>query len=445
MLPINKKNNVIGKNKMSKRKKKVLLIVGLIVLLVVVGFCYTLARGSKIFQANIGGGSPFFGGKTDLKGEGDDRINILAMGMGGANHPGGQLTDSMMVISINPKDKSLAMLSIPRDLYVPIADHKVSSKINEVYNLGEREKKGNGPALVKKTVGNILDLPIHYYVTVDFKAFEKAINILGGLDLYVDRAISDPLYPADDMVHYSPFYIKAGQQHLDGATALKYSRSRETSSDFDRAARQQKVLKAAKEKALKLGFLANPKKVIDLSATVSDNVRTDLSPGEVKTLLGIVKDIPGDKIISKVLADGNGGALVSDSSTGTYYLKPKDGTFDEIKQIAHEIFTDPNLAEESAKIEVLNGSNQSGLAAKLAVSLRSYGYQVINVDSTDEQYKKTLIYDHSKGAKKTTLQFLKTRLQSDVIEKAAAADAQPSPDITIIIGDDYKGFTNKTN
>jgi len=434
----------IKPKKQNNKKKIIIISLVAIAVLLIAGFAYTIAQGSKIFDKNSGEGSPFFSiGKTEqLKGEGDGRINVLTMGMGGANHPGGMLTDSMVVISINPKDNTVAMLSIPRDLYVPIADHKNSVKINEVYSFGEKEKKGSGAALVKKTVGTILDLPIHYYVSLDFRGFEKAIDILGGIDVNVDKTIIDPLYPADNMVDYSPFTLKAGQHHLDGKTALKYVRSRETSSDFDRSGRQQKVLTAARDKALKLGFLANPKKVLDILSTVSNNVRTDLTPSEVKSFLDIAKDIQTDKMISKVLTNGDSGPLISDSSTGIFYLKPKTGNFEQIQQIAHEIFQDPQLTEEKANIEILNATKQSNLASKLSASLVSYGYTVTKTGNAKEMSEKTIIYDYSNGKKKTTLQFLKNRLQADIVKQ----DRQDNNiDISIILGSDYKSFSNNAS
>ena len=428
----------------NKTKKTVLISLIVIAVILIAGFAYAMAQGSKIFDKNTGQGSPFFSiGKTDLlKGEGDGRINVLAMGMGGANHPGGMLTDSMVVISINPKDKTVAMLSIPRDLYVPIADHKVSVKINEVYSFGEKEKKGTGAALVKKTVGNILDLPIHYYVSVDFSGFEKAIDILGGIDVHVDKTIVDPLYPADNMIDYAPFTILAGDHHLDGKTALKYVRSRESSSDFDRSARQQKVLTAVREKALKLGFLANPKKVLEIASTATNNLRTDLTPTEVKSFLDLAKDIKTDNMVTKVLTNAADGPLVSDSSTGIYYLKPKTGNFEEIQQIAHGIFQDPQLTDEKANIEILNATTQGSLASKLSTSLTSYGYTVAKTGNAKELSTKTIIYDYSNGQKKTTLQFLKNRLQADVVQKVSSNN---NIDISIILGSDYKNFSNSAS
>lgn len=404
-----------------------------------VGFLY--ASGKNVFDPKSLTQSPFFNSKSSqasLRGEGDGRINILLLGMGGANHPGGTLTDSIMVVSIDPNDKSIAMLSIPRDLYVPIAGKKQSSKINEVYSIGEKEKAGNGPVLMKETVSKILDLPIHYYVVVDFYGFVKFVNEIGGVDVTVDKNLNDPYFPDANMQGYDPFYIKAGAQHLDGATALKFARSRETTSDFDRAARQQKIIAAVKEKCLKANFFANPKKILDVVQIVGDHIRTDFTATEIASLIELVKKIDSSKTVSKVLTSAADGELVSDSSSGTYYLMPKDKTWGQIQSIAHEIFTDPNLRQENARIEVLNASNTAGTGSKLAQTLKSYNYNVVSIKNATQKQTNTEIIDYSNGQKTVTLNFLKNRLGVSVTKKT---QTDANIDIAIIIGDDYKGFS----
>lgn len=404
------------------------------------GFLY--ASGQKIFDPKSLTQSPFFKSKADqntaLRGEGDGRINILLLGMGGANHPGGMLTDSIMVASIDPTNNTLAMLSIPRDLYVPIPGTKQSAKINEVYSIGEKQKAGNGPILMKDTVGKILDLPIHYYVVADFYGFVKFVNQIGGVDVYVDKNLDDPFYPDANMQGYDPFHIKAGQQHLDGATALKFARSRETTSDFDRAARQQKIIAAVREKALNKGFLANPKNINDIVGIIGDHVRTDLSPSELISLGEIIKKLDSSKTVSKVLTSATDGELISDSSTGTFYLYPKDKTWGQIQSIAHEIFTDPNLRQENARIEVLNASSKTGLGGTLAQMLKSYNYNVVSIKTASQKQTNTQIIDYTNGQKSVTLNFLKNRLNVALTKKT---QTDPSIDITIVIGDDYKGFS----
>jgi len=290
----------------SKRGWRIFFIALAAILVLVISYgAYIFASGKRVFDTNNLTGSPLLksllGKEVDLKGEGDGRINILVMGKGGEGHPGGTLTDSIMVVSIDPNEKTYAMLSIPRDLYVPISGSKSYSKINEIYQIGENEKKGGGADLAKKTVGAILDLPIHYYLTLDFYGFKQFIDKIGGVDVNVEKAIYDPLYPAGDMKNYQTFSIKAGEQHLNGEVALKYARSRETSSDFDRAARQQKLVDAIRSKLLKTSTLANPKTILNIINIIGDHARTDFTPTEILALTKIIADLNGEGRIDRRL------------------------------------------------------------------------------------------------------------------------------------------------
>lgn len=418
------------------------IILAVIAIIVTSYIGYLYASGKRVFDPKSLTGSPFFRSKAEtdvnLRGEGDGRINILLLGIGGANHPGGMLTDSIMVLSIDPNDKTMAMLSIPRDLYTPIAGTKNSIKINEIYSIGEKDKKGGGAPLLKESVSKILDLPIHYYVIADFYGFVKFVNEIGGVDVNVEKNLNDPYYPDANMQGYDPFYIKAGSQHMDGAVALKYARSRETTSDFDRAARQQQIISATKEKALKIGFLANPKKILEIVNIIGDHVRTDLTATELVSLADLIKNLDSSKSVSKVLTSGDNGELISDSSSGTFYLMPKGGNWSNIQKLAHEIFTEPNLKRENAKIEILNGSGTAGQGGKLADTLRSYNYNVVSILTAPEKQAKTEIIDFSNGSKPVTFKFLLKRLNATVSTKGSNPNGV---DITIIIGQDYKGFS----
>jgi len=422
----------------SRKRLWIILSIFLGVILLGTGLLYVFGKG--IFTKNWSDSSPFFkmlaGDDFQLKGEGDGRINILFLGYGGTNHPGGSLTDTIQVISIDPEEKSMAMLSIPRDLYVEVKTPRYYGKINQVFYTGEKETKEGGANLMKQEVGNILDLPIHYYVGLDFTGFKKAIDAVGGIDVYVDKAIYDPLFPNDSMTGYSPFKISAGQHHMNGETALKYARSRETTSDFDRSARQQKVIAAFKDKILASGTLSNPEKVISLINIAGSNIKTDLTVSEIKALAKIVKDIDSTKTVSKVLDNGSGGPLVSDSSSGTFYLKTKTGNWKEVQKIAHEIFTDPFLRKEKANIEIVNSSSINGAAADLSSTLKSYGYNITKVSNGEDTLKETIIYDYSGGEKKYTLEFLSKRLSADIIEKSRPENSQA--DIQIILGENHK-------
>lgn len=435
------------------------LFLGLILVFAVSFFTYAFSVGSKIFNNGVGGYSILktIYGKEQLKGEDQDRINILFLGMGGPNHPGGMLSDSIMVLSIQPKEKKAALLSIPRDLLVPIPSHgddKINSAFADGYNdyLNKSCAKKNkndcygsavdaGAKLEGQTVANILNVPIHYYVVANFTGFEKIIDQLGGVDVYVDGAIYDPLFPAEDMIHYLPFKISAGQHHLDGKTALKYARSRETTSDFDRAARQQKVLKAVKDKAMQTGFISNPQKIIDVITTLGDSLKTDFTIAEIKSFALLVKDIQVDQIISKVLSTDQGGLLVN-YSNGVYYERPRTGNFKEIQQMMQNIFSNQAVLDP-AKIQIINGRSDSTSATKLSSTITNKGYKITEITNSKTKYAKTVIYDYSNGKQREALDYLKSGLGAEVAAKPT--DTTIKSDITIILGSDYSGFSKVVN
>lgn len=442
-------------NKPRRKGRKIgLLVLGSFLVVILSYISYLYATGSKVFDQGLAGNDGLF---SIIKGEQSDifkqdRVNILVMGRGGENHPGGLLTDSLMIFSIQPKEKKIAMISIPRDLYVPINGHgsgKINSAFADGYNdyLQKDCKKKTksqcldsamaaGANLTRQTVSNVFEIPIHFYVSIDFVGFQKLVDELGGVDVYVEKAIYDPSYPDERMVGYSTFSIKAGQQHLDGKTALKYARSRESTSDFDRARRQQQILKATKEKAMKAGVFANPKKILDIVAIVGNHVRTDMSASDIKSLADSVKDVDSANIINKVLDNGPDGPLYSDSSSGTFYLMAKVSNFSVLRQIAKNIFSTASVTD--IKIAVENGSKTPGLGEKLSTSLKSSGYNVISTTTSAEKYKQTIIYNYLETSENDLVDELKTKLNCSVVSKKPVANQ--AAQIKIIVGDDYKSI-----
>jgi LCP family protein required for cell wall assembly len=426
-----------------KSWKKILfgLLSGIIIALALWFGSHILSASKKIFTRNIDGTAPWFLPKINdskLKGEGDGRINILLLGIGGDKHPGANLTDTIMLVSIDPLNKKVGLLSIPRDLYVNI-EGVGGAKINYAHSYGEANPAttGGGPALVKKTLSKILDLPIHYFVRMDFEGFVKLVDAVGGVDIYVDKAISDPYYPAPDMKRYEPFYIKAGWHHMDGQLALKYVRSRETTSDFDRSERQQKFIKAFWEKASSLNFLANPKAITSTINILGNHLKTDLSFWETERLISLVKDFDKSNVITKVLDSSTDGLLVAQSGSAGYYLVPRSGNFKEIQKFVHEFLTEPYLQKETAKIEIQNGSKKSGLAQEVASLLKSYGYQIAKIGNAPTIYTKSTIIDYTGGEKSVTLSLLKKRLNIKNI-KIESGGSGDNIDLLVILGEDFK-------
>jgi LCP family protein required for cell wall assembly len=226
--------------------------------------------------------------------DGEGRVNLLVMGIDQRGSQGGYWrTDTMIIVSVDPKAKSVGIISVPRDLWVPIWGYDIENRINTAHYYGDaRAYPGGGPALARDTVAYNLGIPIHHYIRLNFTAFEKLIDEIGGIDIYVEKTINDPLYP-DEGTGYDPFYLPAGQHQLDGKTALKYARSRHGTGDFDRAQRQQQVILAARDQVVRLNqlprLIANGPEILN---TLGDSVRTDLNFDQAVQLAQIVNAIP---------------------------------------------------------------------------------------------------------------------------------------------------------
>lgn len=235
--------------------------------------------------------------------DGQTRFSVLIVGLD--RRPGetglAYRTDTMMLVSIDPATKSLGLLSIPRDLYVAIPGYSEPQRVNTPMVLGELQRPGYGPDLMKQTVQYNLGIRVHDYVAIDFNTFINIIDAIGGIDLDVPYAISDTSYP-DMNYGYDPFYIKAGLQHLDGKTALKYARTRHGDSDFNRAERQQAVLYAVRDRVLSLNMMPQ---LIAQSPTiwnaVSSGISTGLSFDQIIQLVWYLKDIDKANIHTGVI------------------------------------------------------------------------------------------------------------------------------------------------
>jgi len=432
------------------------VIAVLFLCLVVVGgfYAYKIYAASRRAISGTASQAPALGDLTKLKGEGDGRVNIALLGIGGGDHAGGNLSDTIMIASLDVKTKDVAIVSVPRDLYVKIPGYGYD-KINAAHAYGEKYNyKGGGGALAKETFEQNLGVPIHYYARIDFDGFKKAIDVVGGIDITNKTTLYDSEYPCDNNQYKSCGYtLKPGQYHMNGLQALKYARCRKGTcgDDYGRAARQQEVLVALRKKALSLGTLSNPAKIASLIDVIGDNFKTDLSFNEIKKLVGLGKDIDPTKIISKVLTnnpnDGTTPLVQNGTIGGASVVIPTAGVgnFTAIKAFMRSLFVDNYIKTENAKLEVLNGTSKAGLAATTATLLKGYAYNVVNVGSADAtSYTTSVIYDYTNGKKPSTIKYLENRFGVKA-QKATApaattnADGTTSvvPDIRLIIGSDY--------
>jgi len=460
-------------------KKKLLFIPVLLVVIVVGWFGYKAVQAAHRIIGQAGSGAPALAGAIDptkLKGEGDGRVNILVLGVGGAGHDGPDLSDTMMVWSIDPKTKDVAMLSVPRDLYVKIPasvkNRAQSGKINSANALG-------GPNVAAKVVENVIGVPIHYYVVVDFSGFKQAVDAVGGVDIDVKQALFDKTYPCETGNKYRPYSQPAGHIHMTGIQALRYARCRHNDAgigncgnDYGRASRQQEVIAALRVKALSLGTLTNPIKLNGLINAIGEHVKTDLQFGELKKLAAMAKDINPAKIVNKVLDDAPDSFLVGGINIlpeAGYIYVPKAGVslanyfdYSDIQDFVKNIFVDHYITDENARLEIQNGSGIIGLASRITQSLKSAHYNVMSPANAPSIISQTVIYDYTNGKKPYTINYLEKRfgvkaikailpqtvspspMASSTSSTSASPAAVVSPEIRIILGSNYQSTSQSS-
>lgn len=282
--------------------KPALLLVGLslffVLLILFLPFfkkaVYQFVKGPKLTYS-------FLTANTSSLESDNNRTNLLILGASGGEHQGSDLTDTMIFVSIDKNTADTVMLSIPRDIWL----ESLQAKINTAYHYGEEKKPGGGFVLAKDAVLEIFNQPVHYAALIDFDGFVKIIDLLGGLDIKVDKSFDDYQYPIagrenddcdgdkDYKCRYQHLHFEAGLQYMDGETALKFIRSRnsegEEGTDFARSLRQRKAILALKDKIFSYKTLLNPKKIIELKKTLGDNVEFDsqLSEEQITAFLSL--------------------------------------------------------------------------------------------------------------------------------------------------------------
>ncbi|KKU55752.1 MAG: Cell envelope-related transcriptional attenuator [Candidatus Moranbacteria bacterium GW2011_GWE2_47_10] len=373
-----------SKIKKGKGRKALWIILGLFLLFG--GIAYWKA-GSVFNKVSTNGGlfqnliSAIPGVNDEVKGESEDRINIVVLGMRGANIPGGgTLADTIMVVSVKPKENKVSMLSIPRDLYVDNPALGAKSKINAVYAYGEQKEVGQGLEDMKKVLEDVTGLPVHYGVVINFKGFSDLVDAIGGVDVDLQQPFSEPLQfnearVCDDTVFTVPtgefeikknkkngkitaqyplctnpdlecggaFNLPAGKQTLNGENALCFVRARKSSSDFDRARRQQLVIQEIKEKALSLGTLTDFSKISDMLDSLGNNAQTDMQLWEMKKMFELYKGMVDPQMYQRVLDDSSEGLLYFPPAemypgAGSILL-PSGDNYDKIREMAQNIFS----------------------------------------------------------------------------------------------------------
>lgn len=435
----------LPKNKKEVKQRKLPLIIFLATLLIaasiILNIIYTAYQ--YVVSFNLEDFISIFSSEliTDEK----DRTNVLLLGTGGGEHDGADLTDSIIISSLNLQKKTASMVSIPRDLWLDLPGYS-SSRINKIYEI-LKDKYGSRQSLdiLRKGVENITNLKIPYVIKVDFEGFTEVVDALGGIEVMVEKSIYDTEYPKENGGGYETFTLEAGLQTLDGRTALKYARSRHSTSDFDRASRQHQILKALQEKALENNFLQSPLLLKKLYTNLSDHIESNMKITELIALANFGRGISLENVSSAVLKDidviGQGSFLYPperDLYGGAFVLVPIGNTYEKIQRFIELVFEFPEFLKEKASIQILNGTKQSGLAARLAEKLIPYGLSIENLGNTKKkEYPVTHFIIHRPERTRVTEEVLKqlfpkaVKLRGDPLEEIKTDD-----DITIIIGKD---------
>ncbi len=304
-----------------------------------------------------------FNKNIDLKKTDQHTINILLLGIGGGKHEGPNLSDTLIFASLNIKESKVTLVSLPRDVW----SFDVDGKINTAYAKGELKKEGGGLVLAKTVASKITGQNIDYGVVIDFSGFVKAVDLVGGLDINVDKTFDDYEYPItgreDDPCdnkeedldklatvssqleafpcRYEHLHFDKGMNHMDGETALKFVRSRHAKgsegTDFARSQRQEKVIKAFMDKIFSLQIIFNPTKIVGLYNAVGQSVDTDIKDNELDDFIKLAQKFQKAKLQSVVIDYGDqendrGGLLthppISEKYNFEWTLVPRIGERD---------------------------------------------------------------------------------------------------------------------
>jgi LCP family protein required for cell wall assembly len=378
--------------------------------------------------------------------DGVSRVNLLFMGLDFRDWEAGEIprTDTMILFTLDPLNKTAGIISIPRDLWVNIPGFEYD-KINTAYFLGEAYKMpGGGPELARQTVEELLGVPIQYFAQVDFQAFISLIDHIGGVSIDVPEEIKiDPLGKSNTVI------LKPGINDLSGELALAYARTRSTEGgDFDRSKRQQQVIFAIREKVMRLNMMptlvANANKIY---GDISSGIRTNMTLEEAVKLALKVLEVP-ESDIKHVVISGEY-VTFAKSPDGLDILRPIP---DKIRLLRDELFSSGvavgpaalgkdilELAKlENESISVQNGSSVSGLAASTAEYLRGQGLNVAEETNADYTVFSQVIIV---GPKPYTLKYLVDLMKLNSASILNRFDPNAQIQIIMILGDDWS--TNK--
>lgn len=413
--------------KMSKKpaskKKKIIKIIAAILVLIILAIAGFLVY--KIFSA---GGKSLKGNMLGvlttqkLKEDSNGRSNFLVLGTSedDPGHDGADLTDSMLVVSIDQNKKDMYMFSIPRDLYVEYGKDCPSGNAGKINAYFSCSKSGTSSSdeqerltKTQKFVGDIFGMDIQYGVHVNHTVIKDIVDAIGGIDVDIEGSNGAPGIldrNFDWKCNYTCYYAKYdnGVHHLDGEHALYLSMVRGDSaptygldnSNFDREKNQQKIIIAIKKKATSSGTFTDITKVTKIIDAIGDNLRTNIEAGELRTIVNVLAGMKDDAIHRLDLYDSSNPLVKSANYGGASVVVPSAGIYEygDIQAYINKNLSSSDVAKEAAPILVLNGTDTAGLATTKADELKAKGYTIYGTDNApDGSYDSVEIYQIGSG------------------------------------------------
>ena len=450
--------------KVKKRWKKIVFRSILVIVALFIGLSSWLGWKvvhdvDKVFGGNIITDAHALFSTTKLNGEAQGRVNILLAGDSADDpgHQGADLTDSIMVVSLDTKNNTGFMLSIPRDLWVDIPGNGYQ-KINAAYEDGQTQNfsaagyANGGMGLLAEVVNQDLGIPCQYYALIDYTAFRDAVNAVNGITITINSPDPRGLY--DPNVNIK---LPNGVVTLNGLEALNLARARGDGygsygfpqADFTRTQHQRQMLVAVEQKATSVGVLSNPVKIGKLFDAVGNNIKTNLTLADALRAAQLTKGFNLNNLQSLSYSYGGTNPLLTGYSApdGESALIPSAGIsdFSQLRAYYHSITSSNPVVKENASVVVLNGSNVVGLARQEANKLTKEGLDVTAVTDASTEYPDSMLVDLSNGQDSASKQALEQLLSTNSTTVTAITTGESAEalgynaDFVVILGMNWDG------
>ncbi len=440
-----------------KRLLKGFLI--LLLLLIVGAGAFVAIRASDITnKIFVGEKSSFYNKLTQLVrsatgrdarliGENNGQVNILLLGIGGAGHDGGYLSDTIILAQIRPEDKKVSLVSIPRDYLANLGPTLGYRKINAAFAEGYNKNKSfnDGGQAAIAAVEKMSGLEIPYFAVIDFAGFEEGVDVIGGVDVTIERTFTDYTYPDSNEGYIPAVTFKAGTEHMNGKRALIFARSRHAAgpegSDFARSVRQQKVMQAIKDKATTLNLITDSGKLNELLTVLGNHFHTNIQLDEMLHLYSMSKDFSKDNIISSNL-DPSTKLICPEilESNGAYVLSPCPGKkASDIQNFFTNSFDTTQAQAQDIVVWLADSNTNEKNYAAAEKELAALGLTVYKVSySGGTPISKTVFYQAN--AKPSAADALKTEFGATevTLPPSGIKIDKTKVDIVVIVGTDYR-------